>query len=125
MSQYVETPTKGFTAGGAIAQYLRVKLSGGELAAAGLTDLEIGTIEEAALADGDVREVRLRTAPGTAKMVAAGEITAGAAVYTAASGKISATAASTSYAIGHALEAATADGDIVEVLRYAHGPVNQ
>src|SRR3990167_5179891 len=109
MSQFVETATKTFTAGAAIAQHLRVKLSAGKLAAAGITDKELGTLEAASFADGDPRAVRLRTAQGTCKMVAGKAISAGAEVFTAASGKISDTFATSSFPIGVALEEATAD----------------
>lgn len=122
MSQYVETPTKGFSCSGALAQYLRVKTPS-SLAAAGADEMELGTLEEASFAALDVRAVRLRTAQGTAKMVAAGAITAGADVYAAASGKI----AATGYVyIGQALEAASANNDVIEVLRASkasHSPV--
>jgi len=114
MSQYVEAATKAFTAAGAIAQYLRVKDSTG-LAAAGATDRELGTIEVAALAANDRCAVRLASAQGTCKMVASGAVTAYADVYAAASGKITATVGRIH--IGRALEAATADGDVIEVLR--------
>lgn len=114
MSQFVETATKMFTAGAAIAMYLRVKLSAGLLAKAGSTDHELGTLESASFASGDVRAVRLRSAQGTCKMVAAGAITAGNPVYAAANGKID---ASGTVLLGIALEAAAADGDIIEVLR--------
>lgn len=117
MSQFVETPTKYFTAGAALGVYLRVKLSAGKLAAAGLSDNELGTIENAAFASGDVRPVRLSSAQGTVKMVASGAITAGVAVYAAAAGKISATVGPVY--IGIAFEAATANNDIIEVLRTA------
>src|SRR3990167_1829910 len=112
MSQYVETPTRAFTAAGAIAQHLRVKTPGA-LALAGSTDHELGTAERAAFASGDVISVRLRTAQGTAKMVAVDAITKGNPAYAAASGKIS---ASGTVLIGIALEASTADGDVIEIL---------
>lgn len=115
MSQYVETPTKTLVAGGAISEHLRVKLSSGELAVAGLTDQDLGVADRPAYADGDPIAVRLRSAQGTAKMVAATAITAGAPVYTAASGEISATKAMGAVLRGYAKEAATADGDIIEV----------
>ena len=115
MSQYVETPTKAFVCGGAIAQFLRVKTPAA-LAAAGATDVEIGTIEEAAaFAAGDVRAVRLRTADGTCKMVAAGAFAIGATLYGAAGGMVD--DVNNGNRIGIALEAATAPGDVVEVLR--------
>lgn len=114
MSHYVETATKGFTAGAAIAQHLRVKLTAGKLAVAGAIDYEIGTIVEAAFADLDQRAVRLVTAQGTVKMVASEAITAGAKVFAAASGKIASTG---SVLIGYALETVTANNDVLEVLR--------
>ena len=118
MSQYVETACKMFTAGGAVAQYLRVK-TGTALAVAGATETELGTLETAACASGDIRAVRLRTAQGTCKMVAANAIDAQATVYGAAGGKIDDIA--NVNRIGISLEAATADGDVIEVLR---GPLN-
>ena len=123
MAEYVETPCRTFTAGGALAQYLRVVQASGTIAAAGLTDREIGTTEWPAIASGDLVAVRLRTAQGTCKMVANQAISIDTLVYTAASGKVSDTAASTSYMIGVALSASTADGDIIEVLRHNHGIV--
>jgi hypothetical protein len=119
MSQYVETPTKAFTTGGAIAQHLRVAFSGTTIAAAGVGDIEVGTMVDAALAAGPAT-VRLRSAQGTAKMVAAGAIAAGAAVYSAAAGKVNDVASM--YRVGIALDAATADGDVIEVLRDTAGP---
>lgn len=121
MSQFVDTGSKTFTAGAAIAKDLRVTLTSGKLAVAGLAVKEIGTLEEASFADLDVRSVRLRTAAGTTKMVAAGAIAVGAEVHTAASGKVNDTATATSYLVGTALEAASADGDVIEVLRNSHG----
>ena len=121
MSQYVDGPSKAFTAGAAIAQYLRVKLTAGKLAVAGLTDKEIGTLEAASFADLDTRTVRLRTAAGTTKMVASEAISAGSAVHTAAGGKVSDTAATTSFLIGTALSSASGDNSVIEVLRNVHG----
>lgn len=114
MSQYVQAPTKAFSASGAIAIHLRVKTPT-SLATAGADDVEIGTMEEAALAAGDVVSVRLRSAEGTCKMVAAEAISAGARVYGAAGGKVKDTA--NGNFIGIALDAAAADGDVIEVLR--------
>lgn len=112
MSQQVTAACKTFVAGGALGPYLRVKLSTGVLALAGGSDVELGTMEERALASGEAVPVRLRTAQGTRKMVSAGSITAGNPVYAAASGKVD---ASGSIIVGTALEDAAA-GDIFEVL---------
>lgn len=120
MSQYVEACTKTFIAGGALPLHARVKLTAGKLALAGLADKEIGTTERQAFADGDAIPVRLRTAYGTSKMIAAEALPVGP-VRTAANGKVADTAAVGSFLVGDALEPAAADGDIVEVLRNSHG----
>lgn len=112
MSQYYVSPTRPDTAAGAIATHLRVKTSGA-LVVAGATDLELGTMDSECTAAGPAT-VRLRTAQGTSKMIANGAITANASVYAAASGKVS---GSGTQLIGTALEAATTDGDVIEVIR--------
>ena len=122
MSQYVDGQTKTFEADEAIAENLRVKLdSDGKVTVAGLADKEIGTAVTPAFAAGDNVTVRLRTAAGTHKMIAIEALAVGATVYTEANGKIQDTAASTSFQVGIALEAAAADGDVIEVLYNAHG----
>lgn len=113
MSQFIDGPTRQFTSNGAIAQYLRVVLSSGVLAAAGATVPCIGTAEDPILAADTVGTVRLRNAGGTRKMVAAGAITLGNPVYAAASGRVASTG---TVMEGIALEAAAANGDVIEVL---------
>lgn len=109
----VETPTKTFANSIAIGKYLRVVLSAGVLALAGAAEAEIGVVDQTVLSTDPTASVRLRTAQGTRKVVASGAITAGAKTYAAASGKV---AASGTVYTGLALEAATTDGDIIEVL---------
>ncbi len=121
MSQIVESACKSFVAGAAIARCARVKISSGKVVTAGLADKDIGTAEYPAFADGDPAGVRLRSAQGTAKAIAAKAFAAGVELFTAANGKVSDTYAATSYYYGTSLEAATADGDIIEVLRASHG----
>lgn len=118
MSQMVETPTRTFTTGAALARYLRVVLSAGKLAAAGIADRELGQTERRTYADGDAVAVRLRNAPGTCIMIANAALAVGADVFTAAAGKVGASA-STARKIGTALSASAADGDAIEVLRHA------
>lgn len=113
MSQEVESNVKTFTAGAAISQYARVYLSSGSLAVATAVIKSIGTMERDSFASGDKVGVRLQTAYGTRKMIASGAITAGNPVYAAASGKV---AGSGTVVEGIALEAATTDGDIIEVM---------
>lgn len=121
MSQYVDSNSKAFTAAGTIKQYARVTLgSGGTITEAGLAVKDIGTAMQPAVT-GDTVSVRLRTAMGTHKMIAVEAIAAGATLYTEAAGKVQDTAETTAFQIGTALEAATADGDIIEVLYNAHG----
>ena len=121
MSQYVDGNEKSFEADAAIEQYARVKLDAdGKITTAGLADKEIGTAMREAFAAGDVIPVRLRSAAGTHKMIAADALTAGDPVFSQASGKVGDTEA-TAFLIGIALEDAAADGDILEVLYNAHG----
>lgn len=122
MSQLVDVNVKGFEADEAIALYARVKLdSDGKITNAGLADKEIGTAQQEAFAAGDIVSVKLRSGSGTHKMIASEALAAGAVVYTEASGKVQDTAQATSFIVGTALEAASADGDVIEVLYNAHG----
>ncbi len=106
-----------FTAGTALAARTRVKVEGGttsdpvEVIAAGAGEQHIG-ITEFAVADGDPVAVRMRNSPGSQLGIAADAFARGATLYGAASGKISDTSSGT--AIGVALEAGLADGDVVE-----------
>lgn len=125
MSQYVESGHRTFTADAAYARAIRMKLSGSTVdlvTVAGLTDKEIGILDAATTAAATIPGLRcsvhLRNAGGTKQYVANGAITANAVVYTAASGKVSSTNATGSNGIGNALTAATADGDIIEVLPF-------
>lgn len=114
MSQINQSARRAFTAGLAIAIYLRVIVTAGKLAIAGSTDHEIGTIDEEAFADGDVRPVNLRTAQGTSKFVASEAITAGNPFYAASGGKV---AASGTVLIGIALEGASGNNSVFEGIR--------
>jgi hypothetical protein len=114
MSQYVDGNTKAFVAGEAISVNRRVTVdSAGKALLAGATSVAAGVAITPSFADGDDITVTLRTASGTQQMVASGAITRGASVFAAASGKI---ASSGSVFVGTALEAATADNDVIEVL---------
>lgn len=109
-------------AGGDIARGLRVKLDSGVLAVAGLAERELGTIQRryvsAGLGASTTGNVLARNAPGTRLCIASEALAVGAVVHTAAGGKVSDTAAATSFPYGTALTAATADGDEIEVLPF-------
>ena len=123
MAQYTEFGHKAFPANGAISQYARVTgtvVSGViQVKIAGQTDKDLGVATRPAFNQGDPVDVKLRTAPGTFPMIAAGAITALAEVYTAASGQVSSTQGTGALPLGQALQASTAAGEIIEVLRYA------
>lgn len=112
MAEKNDSGIKAMVCDAAIAQFLRVKMSGTGVTTAGASDLCVGVLRDASFAANDARSVELRTKPGTHKMVASGAITAGVTVYAAASGKI---ASSGTVVEGVAQNAAAADGDIVEV----------
>lgn len=121
MAEYVDGNVKTFTSGEALALHLRVALSAGTVVLAGVASADIGTVESPALVSGDLAAIRLRSASGTQKFVAAVAIAAGQRVYQAASGKVSNICAG--LAIGIALNTVTADGHVVEVLREASNVV--
>lgn len=122
MAKQIEGPMiSGYPAVGAIAIHLRVILNASNelaIAAAGVTDYvnEIGTVEKAAFAAGDRIPVRARNAEGTRKCVASAAVAARAAIYGSAGGKVSSVASGTQ--LGIALDAAAADGDIIECLYF-------
>lgn len=123
MSQFQDSGYATFTASEAIPKYARVTLaSTGLIEDAGIAVKDIGTATNEAFASGDRVTVKLRTAPGTHKMIAAAAVTLGATIFTAASGKVS-VSASTAFQIGNVvgIDGTVADGDIIEVLYNAHG----
>ena len=118
MSQRDDTGFKAFAADGAIALYSRVNLnSDGTIGEAGLAERCIGTLQTtAALAAGDVVSVKLYTASGTHKVRAKEACSAGAILYTETGGEVQDTDQATALVWGTALEAATAEDDIIEAL---------
>jgi len=121
MSEINETGKKAWVASEAITQFLRVTLSSGELAIAGANELDIGEVMEPVLAADDIGTVRMISTPGTHKMVCSAAVDAEARVYGAAGGKISATP--NDNLIGIAINAGTANNDVIEVLRFTGGSV--
>lgn len=117
MSQFNDNGYKAFECDEAIAQWARVKLdSDGKITTAGLTDKGIGVATRQTFASGEIVDVALNTKPGTIKMIAVEALDAGATVYSEAGGKVQDTAQATAFQVGVAMEAATADGDIIEVM---------
>lgn len=114
MTQQTESGFKTFTAGSALEAFRRVKLDGSlNVVYAGAGEEFIGITQDK-VASGDPVTVALRSAARTYKAVAAAAVTAGAVIYGAANGKVDDAASGT--AQGTALEAATADGDVIEIL---------
>lgn len=96
----------------AIGQAIRVKVdSNGLISAAGATDAAIGVTVEAVASSG-YGTVKLFSAPGTFLMTAGAAIARGGTLYPLASGKVDDTGTTSISMV--ALEAATADGDIIE-----------
>jgi hypothetical protein len=97
----------------ALEAFVRVTVdSNGLISAAGASDVGIGVTQEAIAASG-YGNVKLFGAPGTFLMQTAGPVTRGAALYAAAAGEVDDTG---TYALRMvALEAATAQGDVIEM----------
>lgn len=120
MSQYVETPTRAFANTAALVANRFVRLSAGVLAYAGITSRDfLGTLCVPVQTTDAYGTVRLRTSEGTRKVTAAGAFSAGANLYLAANGKVDDVGF---VPVGIALEAATTDGDIVEMMSAAGVP---
>ena len=101
-----------FVSGEAIAVALRVKLALRVAWKADDHDYGVGTSIEGVAGDKDMA-VRMFEHGGSHKMTASGEIAAGDLVYAADDGKVAATG---TLLIGTALDAATGDGSVIEVL---------
>jgi hypothetical protein len=115
MSQKRSTGIVSFVSGGTFPQYARVKYSsGGTISVCGLTELGIGIAEQASLVSGQDVPVKLWQSEGSFFMIAVEALAANATLYTEAAGKVQDTAESTSVPFAIALEAATADNDIIE-----------
>lgn len=121
MSQMVDTGTKTFTATEAIPKYSTVKLDTGGVGVCDLTDRCIGTAVTEAYASGDLVTVKLLNAPGTHKVIANEASAANATLYTEAGGLVQDTAQATSLPTFLALEAATAQFDVIEALALPYG----
>jgi predicted RecA/RadA family phage recombinase len=112
MSQYNEG-IKAFTSGEALATRRRVKWSSSTVVYADADEACIGVTEHAC-ASGEIVSVRLVNHPGTVKLVAAEALSAGASLYAANDGKVQDTDPGSGTIRYIALEAATANNDVIE-----------
>ena len=106
---------KTFTSGEALLAKRRVKISGATVVYADAGEEYVGVTMADCASGADV-SVKLRNAPGTFEVTAAGAYSAAAALYGAADGKVD--DVSSGYQQFTAYEAATADGDITEAVPY-------
>jgi hypothetical protein len=114
--EYNSTGVKNFDAAEAIPRHRLVKLgTAGTITLADANEEAIGASVKEAFASGENIGVKMTSAAGTVALEAAGAFNAGAVVYGQANGKVDDVSSST-LRYGIALEAAGADGDIVEVL---------
>ena len=111
MSQFNDTGYATVTLTETVGQFLRTDASG---TLCGITERGIGVATRSGVS-GDAVSVALHSKPGTMKVIASAAISKDAIVYTAASGKVGASA-STAFPLAIAMEAATADGDVIEVM---------
>lgn len=117
MSQRNDSGFKAFPAGEVMEVNSRVILhTDGTLLYADLVHKSIGTLIEPALAIGQIVTVKLRSAAGTHKVRVKEAVAAGAQLYGEADGEVQDTAEATSFQEGTALEAATAENDVIEFL---------
>ena len=119
MSQQTENGLKTFTAGEVLEAYRRVKLSAGSGSQVEYADSDeacIGITQKKAEAIGDMVTVALITTGRTFKVTANEAMAAGAPIYAGADGKVQDTDPGAGTIRGTALEATTADGDIIEAI---------
>lgn len=106
-----------FTTAAAITKHQMVKLSAANTVdVCGAGEAAIGVCMQNTASDSEA-PVKLLNAPGTFPCTAAGAIAAGAAVYTAALGKVNDVQTGSGAIVGIAKDAAAADADAVEILR--------
>jgi len=117
MSTQNETGVLMMIAGEDLAEFRRVKMSSTTNRTVVYADAgeDFIGVTQAGVSDGDRVAVRMTNAGGTLKMVASAAIsTRNSALYGAADGKVSGTAAGD--AIGYALDTASGNGAVIEVL---------
>ena len=114
MSQQIDTGARTFESAGTIKRFALVQYgSGGTITEADATSGFVGVASEACVS-GDVISCWLTTKQGTIKCLAHGAITKGATLEAAAAGRVDTHSSGT--LIGRTMDAATAQGDIIEVV---------
>lgn len=113
MSQFNDAGIGTITLTATVAQHLRLTPAG---AVGVLATPPFGTAYAAGVS-GDRVGVISANKQGSAKMVASKAIAAGIKVYSVAAGKVSDTFATGAFIEGISMEAAAADGDVIEVQR--------
>jgi hypothetical protein len=112
MAQFNDTGYGTVTLSGTVPIYRRVTAAG---AVANATTQHIGVSLQAGIS-GNLIGIAYANKQGTFKLTMGTDITVGSKVFTAADGKGSKTQAQNSFLCGIALEAAGADGDVIEVM---------
>lgn len=116
MSQSIKDVERTWPAGADLStkKYFLVKLNSTKQAILGAaaTDSLIGVLQNKP----KLAEAGLVRFGGTSKVVAGGAIAVGARVTTNAAGKAIATTTAADTVIGQAVEAAAADGDVIEII---------
>lgn len=118
MGQRVDSVTKTLPAAAAIAKYKLVTInSSGEWAECAGGVRPVASVQgTASTAAGDPLSCKLLTGPGSHILMAGAAVTAGNGVSNIAAGKIDDTTEVGSWTFGVAIEAAAADGDLIEVV---------
>jgi hypothetical protein len=112
MATYNDTGYGTVTLAADTGEFIRVTAAG---AIASATQQDIGLTTRRGDSATSV-SVAFANKTGTSKATAAGAISLGAKVYTAASGKVSATQATGSFLRGIAMSAASSANDVIEIL---------
>jgi hypothetical protein len=122
MSLYLDTPTASVLAAAALSQFVRVKVTAVSTGSnpmtvdvAAATDQAVGYVQEGGIANGAIGSIRLIGRP--VKAVASKSFAVGAALYGAASGKVTDTKPADGKLIGVAGTASGGDGSIVTVFQ--------
>lgn len=113
MTQQIDGDYKTFTSGEAISPFRLVKIASGVVTMCDATEMPIG-VSTRYTPDASPCSVKLITGRGTHKIEALLAVTAGASIYCCENGTVDDADPGSGLIVGIALEAATAQGDIIE-----------